>query len=179
MKANWGSFIPILGMAVCAYLLAQAKDDVAYLFAPSTPVDLGGPGAYHLERAQPGAYARITGEVHGEGNRFQEGHTPGKLWPLQGAPVIVERLNTDALWGRVEAEGRIEIDDHLLAAFHKVIAMFLQTDQLGVPAPGQHVWLLTQGRVPRALDRTNLWLVSLVLLFLINAWLVLRPVMRR
>jgi hypothetical protein len=179
VKASLGSFIPILGMAVCAYLLAQAKDDVAYLFAPSTPVDLGGPGAYHLERAESGAYAHITGEVHGDGNRFQEGHTPGKLWPIQGAPVIIERLDTAPLWGQVQAEGRLEIDDHLMAAFHNVIAMFLQTDQLGLPAPGQHVWLLTQGRIPRGIDRTNLWLLSLVLLFGINAWLVVRPMMRR
>jgi hypothetical protein len=142
-------------------------------------VDLGAPGAYHLERAQPGIYARISGEVHSEGNRFEEGHSAGKIWPLQGAPVMIERRNTDPLWGLVQAEGRLQSDDQLLAAFHKVIAMFLQTDQLGLPAPGQHVWLLTQGRIPRALDRTNLWLVSLMLLFLINTWLVIRPMLRR
>ena len=93
-RGSVGSFIPILGMAVCAYLLAQAKDDLTYFFASPTPVDLGAPGAYHLERAQPGIYARISGEVHGEGNRFQEGHSAGKIWPLQGAPVMaIERQN--------------------------------------------------------------------------------------
>ena len=176
---NWAAFIPILGLAVCAYLLAQSKDDLAYLVASSTPVDLGQPGAYHLELAQPGAFARITGEVHSEGNRFQEGHTFGKIWPLVGAPVLVERHDLDPLWGRVQVEGRLQVDDQLVTPFHKVIALFLQTDQLGLPARGEHVWLITQGRVPRGFDRTNAWLVSLMLLFVINAWLIVRPVLRR
>ncbi len=166
-------------MGVCSYLLAQSKDDLIYLFESSTPVDLGQPGAYHLERAQSGVFARITGEIHGEGNRFEEGHTAGKLWPMNGAPVIVERRNTEPLWGRVEAEGRLQIDDQLAAPFHKVIAMFLQTDQLGVPAPGRARLAPHAGRVPRAIDRTNLWLFSLAVLFLINAWLVVRPILRR
>jgi hypothetical protein len=177
--AAWGSFIPIVGMAVCAYLLAQSKDDVAYLFESSTPVDLGEPGAYHFERARPGAYGRVGGEVHSEGNRFVEGHTPGKIWPLVGAPLMIERASTEPLWGRVEAQGRLQMDDQLLAPFHKLIAMFLRTDELGLPGPGEHVWLLTQGRVPRAFDRTNAWLAALTLLFGINAWLVVRPVFRR
>jgi len=173
--AAFGSFIPVLGMAVCAYLLAQSKDDVAYLFESGTPVDLGEPGAYHFERARQGIYARVVGEVHGEGNRFVEGHTPGKIWPLTGTPLMIERRGTEPLWGRVEAEGRLQADDQLPAAFHKLIAMFLKTDQLGLPPPGEHVWLLTEGRSPRGLDRTNVWLVSLMLLFALNAWLVVKP----
>lgn len=176
---SWSSFIPVLGMAVCTYLLASAKDDLSYLFASSTPIDLGEPGAYHLDRARAGIFARITGEVHSEGQSFHEGQVNGKVWPIATAPVLVERRGDAPLRGRVTVEGRLQSDEQLPAAYHHVIALFLGIDELGYPGAKGHVWLVVEGRVPRALDRTNAWLVGLMLLFLANAWLVIKPIVRR
>jgi hypothetical protein len=53
----------ILALAVCAWLLWDWWPEAAWFFAPRTPVDLGGPGAYHLALARENRLASIRGEL--------------------------------------------------------------------------------------------------------------------
>lgn len=53
----------ILALAVCAWLLWDWWPETAWFFAPRTPVDLGGPGAYHLALARENRLATIRGEL--------------------------------------------------------------------------------------------------------------------
>lgn len=53
----------ILALAVCAWLLWDLWPDTTWFFAPRTPVDLGGPGAYLLTGAPENRLAQIRGEL--------------------------------------------------------------------------------------------------------------------
>ncbi len=53
----------ILALAACAWLLWGLWPDTAWFFASRTPVDLGGPGAYHLALARENRLASIRGEL--------------------------------------------------------------------------------------------------------------------
>lgn len=52
-----------LVLAVCGWLLWDLWPDVAYFLSARDPIDLGGPGAYHLERARENRLAQIRGEL--------------------------------------------------------------------------------------------------------------------
>ncbi len=53
----------ILALAACAWLLWDWWPDAAWFFASRTPVDLGGPGAYHLALARENRLATVRGEL--------------------------------------------------------------------------------------------------------------------
>lgn len=53
----------ILALAVCAWLLWDWFPEAAWFFAPRTPIDLGGPGAYHLALAKENRLAAIRGDL--------------------------------------------------------------------------------------------------------------------
>ncbi len=48
-------------LALCAWLLWDSWPDVAYFLSSRQPIDLGAPGAYHLERAVPNRLVRLAG----------------------------------------------------------------------------------------------------------------------
>ena len=53
--------VAIMALAVVVWLLWDMWPEVAYFASPRQPIDLGGPGAYHLERAVPNRLVRIDG----------------------------------------------------------------------------------------------------------------------
>lgn len=53
----------VMALLLCGYLLWDLGPDVAYFFSPLDPVDLGGPGAYHLDRARENRLAQIRGDL--------------------------------------------------------------------------------------------------------------------
>lgn len=53
----------VLSLAVCAWLLWDLSADTAFFFAPRTPLDLGGPGAYRLALARENRLAQIRGDL--------------------------------------------------------------------------------------------------------------------
>jgi hypothetical protein len=53
----------ILALAVSAWLLWDWWPETAWFFAPREPVDLGGPGAYHLALARENRLATVRGEL--------------------------------------------------------------------------------------------------------------------
>jgi hypothetical protein len=48
-------------LALCLWLLWDLWPEVAYFASSREPIDLGGPGAYRPERAQPNRLVRLTG----------------------------------------------------------------------------------------------------------------------
>lgn len=185
-KRRFASALPILGLAACCFFLARYKDDVMYFAQPSTPLDLGNPGAYHMAGAAQGVYAKIHGVVHSRGARYQRQSVlsirTGTVWPLENVPVMLERSNSVDVHSDVTAEGMLEMDDKLPPQYRPVIGAFLKKSELGLPGPEvgtAHTWVLVVGHVPRGLDIPNVTIAALVLLFLANAWWVIKPMVRR
>jgi hypothetical protein len=52
-----------MALLLCGYLLWDLSPDVAYHFSSLEPLDLGGPGAYHLDRARENRLAQIRGDL--------------------------------------------------------------------------------------------------------------------
>ncbi len=53
----------VLVLAVAGWLLVTLWPDVAFFFSSREPIDLGGPGAFHLEAARENRLAQIRGEL--------------------------------------------------------------------------------------------------------------------
>lgn len=53
----------VMALLLCGYLLWDLSADVAWFFAPLDPVDLGGPGAYHLDRARENRLSQVRGDL--------------------------------------------------------------------------------------------------------------------
>lgn len=51
----------VVALGLCGWLLWDSWADVAYFLSPRSPIDLGVPGAYHLEAARPNRLVRIAG----------------------------------------------------------------------------------------------------------------------
>jgi len=53
--------VAILALAAVSWLLWDMWPEVAYFASPREPIDLGRPGAYHLDRVVPNRLVRIDG----------------------------------------------------------------------------------------------------------------------
>jgi hypothetical protein len=178
-RSRWrtGPLIPLAGMALCAFFLAQSKAEILYLFSSSTPVDLGHPGAYDFSSAAEGAYAKISVQLEGDSARYQNGFDKGKVYPVAAAPLLIERRGTSDLRGAIEAEGELKMDRLLPPQYQPVIVSFLKGDRLSAPAKRfqtDHVWVLVDGHRPRSLDLKSAFVVLLLFVFLVNAYLLFR-----
>jgi hypothetical protein len=176
-----GPLIPLLGIALCAYFLAQSRDEIAYVFSSSVPVNLGAPDAYDFSQASNGVYATVSGDVHGEPARYQRGFDKGKVWPLYGAPLMIERRGDSTMGKTVTASGELRIDSSLPPQYRPVITAFMKRDLLAPPAPRfhtDHVWVLIDGHRPRSLDAKSGWLLLLVVVLLVNVYLLFRRPVR-
>jgi hypothetical protein len=82
----------VLAVLLCGYLLWDLSPEVAYFFSPREPIDLGGPGAYHLERARENRLVQIRGElvqlVPVTEARSGAGRTVGRI---AGTNLVVDR----------------------------------------------------------------------------------------
>ena len=81
----------VLALAISAWLLWDLAPEVAFFLSSRDPIDLGGPGAYHLERARENRLAQVRGEL------------------LEAVPVTEARSNAPRTVGRV-AGTRLVVD---------------------------------------------------------------------
>jgi hypothetical protein len=81
-----------LMLAVCGWLLWDLSPDVAFFLSPRQPIDLGGPGAYHLELARENRLAQIRGEL-AEAVPVTEARSGGArtVGRLAGTNLVVDR----------------------------------------------------------------------------------------
>jgi hypothetical protein len=82
----------VLMLAVCGWLLWDLSPDVAFFVSSRDPIDLGGPGAYHLDRARENRLAQIRGEL-AEAVPVVEARTgsPRTVGRLAGTNLVVDR----------------------------------------------------------------------------------------
>jgi hypothetical protein len=97
--------IAALVLAACAWLVWDLSPDTAYFFSPADPIDLGGPGAYHLERARENRLVRVRGAP-----QAAIGATTGRgdartVLGVAGTNLLVDRpgagLGVDVFEGRL------------------------------------------------------------------------------
>lgn len=55
--------LAVLVLGICGWLLWDLWPDVSYFLSSRDPIDLGGPGAYAMERARENRFAQIRGDL--------------------------------------------------------------------------------------------------------------------
>jgi hypothetical protein len=129
----------LVALAACGWLLVDMWPDVAYFFSSRTPIDLGGPTVFQLDRAVPNRYCRIAG-----GKVTWQSFTREQRWitgfriehrqgiGLVGANVIVDRAdNADPV---VIYEGRL-LPESEMAEYAPLVAKLREggfSDQKGL-----------------------------------------------
>jgi hypothetical protein len=82
----------VLALAVSGWLLHELSADVAYFFSARDPIDLGGPGAYALDRARENRLVQVRGDladaVGATVARTGQDRTVGRL---AGTNLLVDR----------------------------------------------------------------------------------------
>lgn len=84
--------IAVLTLVFCGWLLWDWAPEVAWFFAPEAPIDLGAPGAFHLDRARENRLVQVRGPLAGEVGvtvgRTGEQRTVGRV---AGTSLLVDR----------------------------------------------------------------------------------------
>jgi len=82
----------VVALLFCGWLLFDLWPEVAYFFSPLDPVDLGGPGAYHLDLARENRFAQIRGDL-AQAIPVTEARTgaPRTVGRLSGTNLVVDR----------------------------------------------------------------------------------------
>ncbi len=84
--------VAILALAAVAWLLWDMWPEVAYFASPLEPIDLGRPGAYHIDRAVPNRLVRIDGApVASVGGVEARGGQERRVVGLFGLSLAVDR----------------------------------------------------------------------------------------
>jgi len=84
--------IAVLALAVASWLLFDLWPEVSYFFSSTEPIDLGGPGAYQLERARENRLVQVRGELE-KAVAATEARTGGArtIGILAGTNLVVDR----------------------------------------------------------------------------------------
>lgn len=84
--------LAVVALAIAGWLLWDLWPDVSYFFSSRQPIDLGGPGAYRLERARENRLAQIRGELV-DAVPVTEARTgrPRTVGRLAGTSLVVDR----------------------------------------------------------------------------------------
>lgn len=82
----------VVALLFCGWLLWDLSPDVAWFFSSLEPVDLGGPGAYHLERARENRLCQVRGEL-AQAIPVTEARSgaPRTVGRLAGTNLVVDR----------------------------------------------------------------------------------------
>ena len=86
--------VAALALAVAIAFLWWTFPSVAYYASPTVPIDLGGPGDFHFERALSNRYARVQGETSSQGWYVREAAGEFTITGLDGTPLVIRRPST-------------------------------------------------------------------------------------
>ena len=82
----------VLALCISGWLLYELSGDVRYFFAPQAPIDLGGPGAYALDKARENHLVQVRGDladaVGATVTRTGQARTVGRV---AGTNLLVDR----------------------------------------------------------------------------------------
>jgi hypothetical protein len=152
---------------LAGWLLWDFWPDVRYFFSPAEPIDLGAPGAYHLDRARTDRLVQVRGDLR-EAVPIVEGKAVRMVGRLANTNLLIDRPGRD---GPPLYEGRLLAGKPARKRYAPVVAeMRSQGTQLG------DAWLvLRDGERPR--QRVLPIAASAVLLLLLG--INLRALVRR
>jgi hypothetical protein len=163
---------PVLAVSVLLaslWLIWEMRLDVAYFASSPAPIDLGGPGDLHLDRARPNRFVRVSGPLVGavpgvEGSAGERRRVSG----LFGTNLIVDR--PAAASPTTVYEGR------LLPSSRRAdyAAFAAELGKQGWTA-GDKFMVLREGERPRARYREPLIALALVALASFNGAYLVRP----
>jgi hypothetical protein len=159
-----------LAVVLAGWLLWSLWPEVAYHFSSRAPIDLGAPGAYHLDAARAGRL------VHVQGRLVDAVPVTGRA----GAPRTVGRLaGTNLLVDRPGRPGQVELfEGRLLAAprrdEYREVAGIIEAR--GTPL-GDRWQVLYDGERPRHAWWHVLGAVLLLCILALNLRALLRPLL--
>ncbi len=180
--------VAVTGMIASVFLLALERRDIAYFFAPRTPIDLGAEGSYRMERLASNRYARLHGAPTLRGAYWRQKDATFVLVGVLGTPILVRR---PAIAGEEWAPGStppqpnqrpFTVRGRLLSAgdasqyrdgFAKLAAMGEMQSSPGA------MWIVLEGERPASNAGALLSGTALAIFFLVNAWLLWRAVEER
>jgi hypothetical protein len=88
----------VLTLGFSAWLMWDLWPDVAFFFSSRDPIDLGGPGAYRLERARENRLVQVRGElVQGVPVNEVRSGNPRTVGRLAGTSLVVDRPGRSGL----------------------------------------------------------------------------------
>jgi hypothetical protein len=151
----------VLALLVSGWLLFELSGDVAYFFSSRDPIDLGGPGAYALDRARENRLVQVRGDladaVGAKVSRTGQDRTVGRL---AGTSLLVDRPGRG---GPPIFEGRL-LPAASRADYAEVVAAMRRRG-----APLSDAWLvLRDGERPRERWLPVLGAALLTLLVAVN-----------
>ena len=160
-----------LALLACAAVSWDLWPDVAYALSSRTPIDLGAPGEYHLDRARPNRLHRVAGHAAASfaaraGGKGEERTVLG----LAGTGLVVDRAGHGL--PPVVYEGRL-LPPSRRAAYAPFAAALRERGF--EPAPAGEPLVLRDGELPGA----HLGRAALGLLVLPVAAINLRALARR
>jgi hypothetical protein len=148
------------------WLLWDFWPDVRYFFSPIEPIDLGAPGAYHLERARIDRLVQVRGDLR-EAIPIVEGKAVRMVGRLAGTNLLVDRPGRD---GPPLYEGRLLPERTARSRYAPVVA---EMRTRGTQLPD--AWLvLRDGERPRRRFLPLGASLVLLVLFSINLRALLR-----
>jgi len=156
----------VVMVLLSGWLLWDFWPDVRYFFSSAQPIDLGAPGAYHLDRALPNRLVQVRGDLREAVAVTQNGKVR-MIGRLAGTNLIIDRPGRD---GPPLYEGRLLPPKAGRSTYAPAVAeMRARGTELG------DAWLvLRDGERPRARYLPLLAEVLALVIFAINLRALLR-----
>jgi hypothetical protein len=86
----------VVMVLLSGWLLWDFWPDVRYFFSPVQPIDLGGPGAYHLDRARTDRLVQVRGDLR-EAVAVTENGAVRMIGRVAGTNLVIDRPGRDGL----------------------------------------------------------------------------------
>ena len=174
----------LVGMGTALFLFWQMRLDIAYFFAPTTPVSLGSEGNYQWDKLESNRLVQIHGIPTWRGAYFQESGKTYVVVGLKDTKVLVRReALSDEAWEEGETppqpnQSPFAVRGRLLsrAEAFRYESGFETLKAMGEVDPQ---WIILQGERPRESLKTLLWECGLLAFFFLNAWFLLRDIASR
>lgn len=158
----------VLALGACIFLLWDMWPDVQYFLSPTTPIDLGTPAAYHLDRAVPNRLVRISGAPLATVNAVEtKTGEPRRVLGLFGANLAVDQPGRAT--GTAVFEGRLLPREKGLDYAEFVAAL----KDRGWTA-GDNWWVLRDGERPRVAWGKPVLSLLIMLVALVNVRALLK-----
>lgn len=181
--------VPLVGLALAGYLLFDRRAALGYWVGSQQPVELGGTGGYHLDRARDGVLANIEGVPGAAAVRFERLGTRYEVVAVRGTNILVRRERKGPALTRrsgerepppaavpFQASGRLVLDtsapEYYAQAFRHLV------ERGGAEPTGGHLYVLMDGERPREGWTVPLVVGGLVALIAVNLWGLSRSLRR-